>query len=79
MAPELTGTNESSGAAPAWSLRLLWMGLAACASTLLLAVTNFLTQDVAAIPFLWIVPISVVSRTSERRERDPGANYCRLR
>ena len=38
---------------------LLWMGLAACASTLLLAVTTFLTQDVAAIPFLWIVPLSV--------------------
>jgi hypothetical protein len=44
---------------PAWALRLLWLGLAACASVLLLAVTNHLTQDVAAIPFLWIMPLSV--------------------
>ena len=34
-------------------------GLAACASVLLLAVTNHLTQDIAAIPFLWILPLSV--------------------
>ena len=45
--------------APAWTTRLLWLGLAACASILLLAVTNHLTQDVAAIPFLWIVPLAV--------------------
>jgi predicted O-methyltransferase YrrM len=44
---------------PAWMLRLLWLGLAASASILLLAVTNHLTQDVAAIPFLWILPLSV--------------------
>ena len=43
---------------PAWTLRLLWLGLAASASVLLLAVTNHLTQDVAAIPFLWILPLS---------------------
>ena len=46
-------------AAPAWSIRLLWFGLAASASILLLAVTNHLTQDVAAIPFLWILPLAV--------------------
>jgi hypothetical protein len=44
---------------PAWTLRLLWLGLAASASVLLLAVTNHLTQDVAAIPFLWILPLAV--------------------
>src|SRR5207302_6857528 len=51
--------SDSSAPAPSWGLRLLWMGLAACASILLLAVTTYLTQDVAAIPFLWIVPLSV--------------------
>ena len=35
------------------------MTLAACASALLLAVTNHLTQNVAAIPFLWILPLSL--------------------
>lgn len=38
---------------------LLWCGLAACSTTLLLAVTTHLSQDVAAIPFLWIVPLSL--------------------
>jgi len=40
-------------------MRLLWLGLSASASVLLLAVTNHLTQDVASIPFLWILPLSV--------------------
>ena len=38
---------------------ILWLGLAASASILLLAVTTHLTQDVAAIPFLWIVPLAL--------------------
>ena len=37
----------------------MWLSLAACASTLLLAVTNHLTQNVAAIPFLWILPLTL--------------------
>lgn len=45
--------------APAWSEKLVWMGLAACASALLLAVTNHLTQNIAAIPFLWVLPLSL--------------------
>ncbi|HJZ97749.1 MAG TPA: hypothetical protein VKE70_14665, partial [Candidatus Solibacter sp.] len=45
--------------APGFFTRVLWLGLAASASVLLLAVTTHLTQDVAAIPFLWIVPLAV--------------------
>jgi hypothetical protein len=45
--------------APGWPLRGLWLALAASASVLLLAVTTHLTQDVAAIPFLWILPLSL--------------------
>ncbi|PWU06932.1 MAG: hypothetical protein C5B51_11325 [Terriglobia bacterium] len=37
----------------------MWGALAACASTLLLAITNHLSQNVAAIPFLWVLPLSV--------------------
>ena len=44
---------------PTWSDRFVWMGLAACASALLLAVTNHLTQNIAAIPFLWVLPLSL--------------------
>jgi len=47
------------GLAPSVGMRTLWIALAACASTLLLAVTTFLTQDIAAIPFLWVLPLSV--------------------
>jgi hypothetical protein len=37
----------------------LWFAPATCASILLLAVTNHLCQEVAVIPFLWILPLSV--------------------
>src|SRR5580658_5946439 len=46
-------------APPSWADRFIWMGLAACASALLLAVTNHLTQNIAAIPFLWVLPLSL--------------------
>ena len=58
-AAEGSAAPSPPDAAPAPAMRLLWIGLAACASTLLLAVTNFLTQDVAALPFLWVLPLSV--------------------
>lgn len=38
---------------------LLWVSLAACASTLLLAVTNLLTQNIAPMPLLWVLPLSI--------------------
>ncbi len=37
----------------------LWLALPACASALLLAITNHLSQNVAAIPFLWVLPLSI--------------------
>jgi hypothetical protein len=39
--------------------RSLWLLLPACASVLLLATTNKLCQDVAVIPFLWVVPLAL--------------------
>jgi hypothetical protein len=38
---------------------LYWLGLAAAGSTLLLATTNIVTQDIAVSPFLWIAPLSL--------------------
>lgn len=38
---------------------LLWLALAALGSWLLLAITNHITQNVAAIPFLWLLPLSL--------------------
>ena len=36
-----------------------WIALAACASVLLLATTSQLTQEVAVIPFLWVLPLII--------------------
>ena len=40
----------------------LWLALPACAALLLLAVTNQVTMDVAAIPFLWVRLYEPVAR-----------------
>ncbi len=44
---------------PGWSRRLFWMTLAACPSILLIATTNQVCQEVAVIPFLWVLPLSL--------------------
>jgi hypothetical protein len=44
---------------PSWSTLLLWTALAADASALLLAITNHILQDVASVPLLWVVPLSI--------------------
>jgi spermidine synthase len=44
---------------PGWMAKFLWIGLPAIASTLLLATTNQITQEVAVIPFLWVIPLSL--------------------
>jgi peptidoglycan/LPS O-acetylase OafA/YrhL len=38
---------------------IMWLLLPFTASLLLLAITNHISQNVAAIPFLWIVPLSL--------------------
>ena len=40
---------------PLW----LWLALSATGSALLLAVTNHLTQNVAAVPLLWLAPLTL--------------------
>jgi spermidine synthase len=37
--------------------RVLWVALAACASLLLAATTTHISQNVAALPLVWIVPL----------------------
>jgi len=44
---------------PGWNTRALWIGLPACSSALLLAITNHITQNIAAVPFLWVIPLSL--------------------
>lgn len=42
---------------PATAHRVLWLLLPACGSVLLCAFTNYLSQNIAPIPLLWIVPL----------------------
>ena len=50
---------EAPETGPSPGTRLLWLLLSACASMMLLATTNQLCQEVAAIPFLWVLPLSL--------------------
>jgi len=44
---------------PDWETQTLWVALAACGSALLLAVTNHISQNIASVPFLWVIPLSL--------------------
>ncbi len=57
--PAAPAVEEGGAARPSRITYLFWIGLPACASTLLLAITNHLSANVAAIPFLWILPLTL--------------------
>jgi hypothetical protein len=38
---------------------LLWLGFAALGSVMLLATTSHITQNIASVPFLWVLPLSL--------------------
>src|SRR6266446_4728788 len=57
--PQLSIPDPQSVSQPSTLDRFLWLLLPACASVLLLATTNKLCQDVAVIPFLWILPLAL--------------------
>jgi hypothetical protein len=44
---------------PPFALLSLWIALSATASLFLLSITNQISQDVAVIPFLWVLPLSL--------------------
>ncbi|WP_395349122.1 spermidine synthase [Variovorax sp. UC122_21] len=52
-------STDAPGAAPRRIDQLLWLALPALGSWLLLAVTNHITQNIAAVPFLWVLPLSL--------------------
>ncbi|RKH43624.1 ferrichrome ABC transporter permease [Corallococcus sp. AB049A] len=59
-APAEAPTGASMAPArPGVGRTLTWLALSTCASVLLLATTNKLSQDVAAGPFLWVMPLAV--------------------
>jgi spermidine synthase len=53
-----TAVLEAEAPTPAID-RVLWLVLPAVASLLLLATTNKLCQEIAVIPFLWVIPLAL--------------------
>ncbi len=51
--------EPSEELAPGWLDQVTWAALAFFPSALLLAVSNHLSQNIAAIPFLWVAPLSI--------------------
>jgi hypothetical protein len=57
--PEPRATTAEAAAAPTGSDYAVWIALPACASVLLLAITSHLSQNVAPMPFLWVLPLAL--------------------
>ncbi len=58
-APGKSREDEAACRKPGVLDQLFWVLLACCASMLLLSVTNHLTQNIASVPFLWVLPLSL--------------------
>jgi hypothetical protein len=61
--PDAAPVGASLRRGLAWRDRLGWMALAFVPSALLVAVTAHISTDIAAAPFLWVVPLSVYLAT----------------
>ncbi len=60
VSTQVKETQEDNGEPKSgWSIKVLWALLPASGSILLLAITNQITQEVAAIPFLWVLPLAI--------------------
>jgi hypothetical protein len=51
--------SPTQSGAPGFLQLTLWVALAACASVLLIAVTNHMSENVAPIPLLWVLPLAI--------------------
>jgi spermidine synthase len=51
--------TEEEHAPPTGADVTWWLALSACGSALLLATTNQTSQEVAVVPFLWVLPLSL--------------------
>ncbi|MEE8306255.1 MAG: fused MFS/spermidine synthase, partial [Gammaproteobacteria bacterium] len=59
----LNPTTTIATAAPNWSQRSLWILLALIPSGLMVAVTTYITTDIAAAPLLWVLPLALFLAT----------------
>lgn len=54
-----TDATTNANVAPTAARYALWLACAALGSMLLLALTNHITQNIASIPFLWVLPLTL--------------------
>jgi hypothetical protein len=54
-----TSVDDLDVAPPDWRRRFRWLFLSLVPSSLMLAVTTFLSTDIAAVPLLWVVPLTL--------------------
>lgn len=52
-------THAEDGQHPSFGTIAFWLGLSACGSTLLVATTNQVSQDIAVSPFLWVATLAI--------------------
>jgi hypothetical protein len=58
--PPDDSTSVAGAVAPiSFRERLRWTGLACVPSSLMLGVTTYITTDIASIPLLWVLPLSI--------------------
>ncbi len=50
---------DHNAVTPTWADYSLWLALAALGTLFLLSLSTHITQNVASVPFLWIVPLSL--------------------
>jgi hypothetical protein len=71
--PNVEAGSATIAAAPASarSARLIWAALSAIPVGLVIAVTSYITTDIASAPFLWVLPLALYLLTFVAVFRDP--------
>jgi hypothetical protein len=59
VSTNLPRTEQHPAPAPTWGRRVQWFVLAMVPSILLLATTNQVCMDIASVPFLWVLPLTL--------------------
>jgi hypothetical protein len=57
--PARARDRDGAYATASLGTQFLWLALPACGTVLLLATNNKLCQEVAAVPFLWVLPLAI--------------------
>ena len=56
---EIAAKPIESSLNPGFGMLTLWVALAACGAALMMAATSYLTQNLAPIPLLWVLPLGL--------------------